>query len=85
MNETSHTLVLRLWLDRDCLHGSVSAESGGRREFSGRLGLIGAIDDLLTPTDPSGGARPRRRTDTKEPDDHDPAHRTVPASRHASR
>jgi hypothetical protein len=50
MNESaSHTLILRLWLDRDCLRGSVTTESGGRREFAGRLGLIGAIDDLLTP------------------------------------
>lgn len=49
VSETSQTLVLRLWLDRECLHGSVTAESGARRNFAGRLGLIGAIDDLLTP------------------------------------
>ena len=58
MNETSHTLVLRLWLDRDCLHGSVTAESGSRREFAGRLGLIGAIDDLLTPVGEAGETTP---------------------------
>jgi hypothetical protein len=58
MNETSHTLVLRLWLDRDCLHGSVTAESGSRREFAGRLGLIGAIDDLLTPAGVAGDTTP---------------------------
>ena len=58
MNETSHTLVLRLWLDRECLHGSVTAESGSRREFAGRLGLIGAIDDLLTPVGEVGDTPP---------------------------
>ena len=58
MNETSHTLILRLRLDRDCLHGSVTAESGIRREFAGRLGLIGAIDDLLTPVGEAGDTPP---------------------------
>ena len=47
MNETPHTLILRLWLDRECLRGSVSTPDGDPHEFSGRLGLIGAIDDLL--------------------------------------
>ena len=58
MSETSHTLVLRVWLDRECLHGSVTAESGSRREFAGRLGLIGAIDDLLTPVGEAGDTSP---------------------------
>ena len=59
MNErTSHTLVLELWLDRECLHGSVTAASGIRREFAGRLGLIGAIDDLLTPPGEAGDTPP---------------------------
>jgi len=58
MNETSHTLILRLRLDRDCLHGSVTTESGSRREFAGRLGLIGAIDDLLTPVGEAGDTPP---------------------------
>ena len=58
MNETSHTLILRLRLDRDCLHGSVTTESGSRREFAGRLGLIGAIDDLLTPVGEVGDTPP---------------------------
>jgi hypothetical protein len=64
---TSHTLVLRLWLDRDCLHGSVTAESGIRREFAGRLGLIGAIDDLLTPLGEAGETPPPAVPTQKEP------------------
>ena len=68
MNEhTSHTLVLRLWLDRDCLHGSVTAESGIRREFAGRLGLIGAIDDLLAPPAEAGDTPPPAVLTPKEP------------------
>jgi hypothetical protein len=68
MNEhTSHTLVLRLWLDRDCLHGSVTAESGIRREFAGRLGLIGAIDDLLTPSPEAGETTPPAALTPEEP------------------
>ncbi len=68
MNErTSHTLVLRLWLDRECLHGSVTAESGIRREFAGRLGLIGAIDDLLTPPGEAGETTPPAVLTPKEP------------------
>lgn len=66
MNETSHTLTLRLWLDRECLHGSITTPDGDRREFAGRLGLIGAIDDLLTPVDPTGGTPPAGQI-TKEP------------------
>ena len=67
MNETSHTLILRLWLDRECLRGSVSTPDGDPHEFSGRLGLIGAIDDLLTPTDPTGEPAPAAGPHTKEP------------------
>ena len=67
MSETSHTLVLRLWLDRECLHGSVTAESGGRREFAGRLGLIGAIDDLMTPPGEVGETPPSAVLTPKEP------------------
>ena len=68
MNErTSHTLVLRLWLDRECLHGSVTAESGIRREFAGRLGLIGAIDDLMTPPGEAGETPPSAVLTPKEP------------------
>jgi hypothetical protein len=68
MNErTSHTLVLELWLDRDCLHGSVTAASGVRREFAGRLGLIGAIDDLLTPPAEAGQTTPPAAATHKEP------------------
>jgi hypothetical protein len=68
MNEsTSHTLVLRLWLDRECLRGSVTAESGGRREFAGRLGLIGAIDDLLTSPGEVGETPPSAVLTPKEP------------------
>jgi len=59
MNDpSSHTLTLRLWLDRECLHGSVTSESGVRREFAGRLGLIGAIDDLLIPVGEAGTTTP---------------------------
>ena len=67
MNETSHTLILRLWLDRECLHGSVTAESGIRREFAGRLGLIGAIDDLMTPPGEVGETPPSAVLTPKEP------------------
>jgi hypothetical protein len=67
MSETSHTLVLRLWLDRECLHGSVTAESGIRREFAGRLGLIGAIDDLMTPPGEAGETPPSAVLTPKEP------------------
>ena len=68
MNDpSSHTLTLRLWLDRECLHGSVTSESGARREFAGRLGLIGAIDDLLTPADETGDAPPAAVQTTEEP------------------
>ncbi len=68
MNErTSHTLVLRLWLDRECLHGSVTAASGIRREFAGRLGLIGAIDDLLTPPGEAEETTPPATLTPKEP------------------
>jgi hypothetical protein len=68
MNErTPHTLVLELWLDGDCLHGSVTAASGARREFAGRLGLIGAIDDLLTPPAEAGQTTPPAVTNHKEP------------------
>lgn len=67
MNEhTSHTLVLRLWLDRECLHGSVTAASGVRREFAGRLGLIGAIDDLLTPSGEAAQTTPPAAPTPKE-------------------
>ena len=67
MNETSHTLILRLWLDRECLHGSVTAESGSRREFAGRLGLSGAIDDLVTPPGEVGETPPSAVRTPKEP------------------
>ena len=67
MSETSHTLVLRLWLDRECLHGSVTAESGIRREFAGRLGLIGAIDDLMTSPGEAGETPPPAVQMPKEP------------------
>ena len=67
MNETSHTLILRLWLDRECLRGSVSTPDGDPHEFSGRLGLIGAIDDLLTATHPTGEPAPDAGPPTKEP------------------
>ena len=67
MSETSHTLILRLRLDHECLHGSVTAESGSRREFAGRLGLIGAIDDLLTPVGEAGDAPPPAVQTPEEP------------------
>lgn len=67
MNETSLTLVLELWLDHECLRGSITSASGDRREFAGRLGLIGAIDALLPPTDEAGETPPPVTTSTKEP------------------
>jgi len=67
MNETSLTLVLELWLDHECLRGSITSASGHRREFAGRLGLIGAVDDLLPPPGAAGETPPPVTSSTKEP------------------
>ena len=67
MNETSLTLVLELWLDHECLRGSITSASGDRRDFAGRLGLIGAIDDLLPPPGAAGETPPPVTSRPKEP------------------
>jgi hypothetical protein len=66
MNETSLTLVLELSLDHECLRGSITSASGDRREFAGRLGLIGVIDDLLPPQGDAGQTPPRAISRDKE-------------------
>jgi len=41
------TINLSLDVEDDCLTGLASDGNGGRREFSGWLGLLAAIDALL--------------------------------------
>ena len=57
MNRTQ-TITLELLLDGDGLSGRALDGDGAAREFSGRLGLMHTIDELLAAagTEP-GGAR----------------------------
>ncbi len=50
MNETSITLILQIAADGDGDHlaGHVATAAGTRRGFVGRIGLMCAIDDLVT-------------------------------------
>ena len=70
---TSIHIDLDLELDGGCLSGRARNDSGPVREFSGWLGMVGAIDALLPPTSaPADTAFP---TPPKEKsDDDDRAH-----------
>jgi hypothetical protein len=52
--ESTTAISLELSLEGDSLKGLASDGNGGRREFTGWIGLIAAIEALLTP-DPRGG------------------------------
>ena len=45
---------LDLRLDGDALTGRARGNDGAARDFSGWLGLVAAIDSLLTATPPTG-------------------------------
>jgi hypothetical protein len=54
MQSTTALISLELSLDGDSLSGLASDGNGGRREFSGWLGLVSAIEALID-IDPQGG------------------------------
>jgi hypothetical protein len=54
MQSTTSVISLELSLDGDSLSGLASDGKGGRREFSGWLGLVSAIEALID-IDPQGG------------------------------
>jgi hypothetical protein len=54
MQSTTAVISLELSLEGDSLSGSASNGNGGRREFSGWLGLVSAIEALIATT-PQGG------------------------------
>jgi hypothetical protein len=54
MQSTTAVISLELSLDGDSLSGLASDRNGGRREFSGWLGLVSAIEALID-IDPQGG------------------------------
>lgn len=61
--ETRKTITLELVLSGDGFSGRAHSDDGLVREFSGRLGLMHTIDELLEPGGtPKGGAEepPRR-------------------------
>jgi hypothetical protein len=52
MQSTTAAISLELSLDGDSLSGFASDGNGGRREFSGWLGLVSAIEALMaTPSE----------------------------------
>jgi hypothetical protein len=53
MQSTTAAISLELSLDGDSLSGSASDGNGGRRDFSGWLGLVAAIEALIA--SPQGG------------------------------
>jgi hypothetical protein len=53
MQSTTAAISLELSLDGDSLSGSASDGNGGRRDFSGWLGLVSAIEALIA--NPNGG------------------------------
>ena len=44
---TEHKLTLELFLDRQHIRGRITDDSGSAREFSGWIGLAGAIEERL--------------------------------------
>lgn len=56
MAEEIVVIHLRLMLAGESLTGWASDDRGGERRFDGRLGLLAAIDALITP--PGGGVPP---------------------------
>jgi hypothetical protein len=47
MDRTRLTLTVELELDDDAFSGCASDDAGARRQFSGWLGLIASIDDMI--------------------------------------
>ena len=64
VNGAWRTLTLELLLEGDGLSGHVSSDDGAALDFSGRVGLMHAIDELLAQTSPgaaSGSPRQEKR------------------------
>lgn len=58
MGETTITIILELRVEGETLVGRVLDEDGGERPFDGWLGLVAAIDALVSAPDrnrPQGG------------------------------
>jgi hypothetical protein len=55
------TVILELLVVGDGLSGLACAEDGGAREFSGRIGLMRAIDELIDAGADEEGGRDERR------------------------
>lgn len=58
---TTLTLTVELRLEQDAFHGHAQDDLGAAREFSGMLGLIAAIDELIE-------TAPARSRDGSHPD-----------------
>jgi len=73
MPDPVRTIRLKLRLDGDSPAGSANVSGEQPREFAGWLGLVAAIEALLTSTKETGDgreqSRPSPRPDAGEPDD----------------
>jgi hypothetical protein len=58
VNGARRTLTLELSVEGDGLSGHVSSDDGAVLEFSGRVGLMHAIDELLTEASPGAASGP---------------------------
>ena len=62
MDRTTLTLTVEIELDDDAFRGRASDDQGASRQFSGWLGLIASIDDMIG----AASARSReQRTDQR--------------------
>lgn len=48
MDRTTLTLTVEIELDDDAFRGCASDDQGASRQFSGWLGLIASIDDMIS-------------------------------------
>lgn len=67
VNGARRTLILELSVEGGGLSGHVSSDDGAALDFSGRIGLMHAIDELLTEASPgAAGGPPRQENRRKE-------------------
>ena len=79
---TRLTITVQLELDADSFSGRADDDRGAGREFSGWLGLIAALDELIEGADPRGEqvGGPRGNDDSDSPSDAGPGERGVETS-----
>lgn len=58
VNGARRTLTLELSVEGGGLSGHVSSDDGAALDFSGRVGLMHAIDELLTDASPGAASEP---------------------------